>query len=240
MPQTVFDVGDTITTRLKLGVTPDGTTAVTVAVTKPDGTAQTLSGGPTGPTNVDEWTAQWVANHAGGGDYLAVWTVTGTGAGVQAKVFPVRGLPGAGTRPTWTPFLSDVADHTPWLTVDTTSTSATHLGTFTGSTWPPDDAAQRITDQAVTSVAAALGTVNTGLYDMAGLVASLRAAAAIVRAYPRDPSDLNTADALDRRADAELARLIAANANAGESAVPAALLPLYAFPDAPAWADLNL
>jgi hypothetical protein len=38
MPQTVYDVGDPITSRLKLGVTPDGTTVATVAVQRPDGT----------------------------------------------------------------------------------------------------------------------------------------------------------------------------------------------------------
>jgi hypothetical protein len=79
MPQTVYDIGDPITSRLKLGVTPDGTTAVTVAVTKPDGTSQAVTG-PTGPVNSDEWTAQWTAAMAN--DYVAVWTVTGTGAGV--------------------------------------------------------------------------------------------------------------------------------------------------------------
>lgn len=241
MPQTVYDVGDPITSRLKLGVTPDGTTNVTVAVTKPDGSAQSVTG-PSGPVNTDEYVAQWTADHTDGGDYVAVWTVTGTGAGVQAKVYNVRRLPTASDdRPSWAPFLSDVADHCPWLTVDVvTPGSALHYGTFTGNTWPTDEQAQRHVDQAVTSVSAAAGTIATSLYPMARVVASLRAAAAIIRAYPRDPNDLNTADALDRRADAELKRLIDANTEAGQDPVDGGLLPLYAFPDAPSWGDLYL
>lgn len=241
MAQTVFDVGDPITSRLKLGVTPDGTTNVSVVVTKPDGSVQTITG-PTGPVNTDEWTGRWTADFIGGGDYVAVWTVTGTGAGVQAKVYNVRALPSASDdRPAWAPFLSDVADHCPWLTVDVvTPGSALHYGTFTGNTWPTDEQAQRHVDQAVTSVSTAAGTIATALYPMARLVASLRAAAAIIRAYPRDTNDLNTADALDRRADAELARLIAANTEAGQDPVDGGLLPLYAFPDPAPWGDYYL
>jgi hypothetical protein len=241
LPQTVFDVGDPITSRLKLGVTPDGTTVVTVAVTKPDGTAQTLSGGPTRVELTDEWTAQWAASMAG--DYVATLSVTGTGAGVQAKVFNVRALPTADDgRPTWAPFLSDVADHIPYLTVDVvTPGSATYYMTFNGNTHPADDSAMRHVDQAVVSVAAAVGTVNAALSEQAKLVASLRAAASILRAYPRDPNDPNDralAQDLDRRADAELGRLIDANTAAGEATVPpSGLLPIYSFPVAVSWGD---
>lgn len=243
MPQTVFDLGDPITSRLTLGVTPDVTTVVTVAVTAPDGTAQTV----TGPTQVgatDVWTAQWTAALAG--DYAAVWTVTGTGAGVQAKIFNVRALPVAGDdRPAWAPFLSDVADHVPYLTVDTvTPGSATFYGTWNGNTSPTDEQAMRLVDQAVTSVAAAVGTVNAALHGMARIVASLRAAASILRAYPRDPNDPNDralAADLDRRADAELARLIDANTSLGESTVPpSGLLPVYSFSPPVAWGDSYL
>ncbi len=242
MVQTVFDVGDPITSRLKLGVAPDGTTVVAVAVTAPDGTAQTVVG-PTGPVNVDEYMAQWTATMAG--DYVATWSVTGTGAGVQSKVFVVRAAPLASDdRPVWAPYLSDVADHVPYLTVDTTTPGdATFLRTFSGYTSPTDSQAARITDQAVVSVMAAVGTVNDSLHGMARLVASLRAAAAILRAYPRDPNDPNDralAQDLDRRADAELAVLKAANEAAGEAQVPAALAPVWSFPQSVSWGDAYL
>jgi hypothetical protein len=238
MPQTVFDVGDTITSRLSLGVTPDGTTNVSLAVTKPDGTTQVTTS-VAGPVNVDEYTAQWTATQPN--DYVAVWTVTGTGAGVQAKVYNVRPLPSPdNTRPTWAPFLSRVADLVPALTIDrTTPGSVTMWGTFNGNTWPTDEQAMRLVDAATRTINATLGTVAPALYPLAGDVAALRAAAAIQRAYPRNPADLATADALDRRADADMARLVTANSAAG-AAVLASPLAQWAFPSPVAWGDTNL
>jgi hypothetical protein len=239
MPQTVYDQGDPITSRVKLGVTPDGTTVVTVVVTRPDGTQQ-YSGAPSaGPVNGDEYTYQWTASQAN--DYVAVWTVTGAGAGVQAKVYNVRPLPTASnTRPAWAPFLSDVADYIPRLTIDMTSPgSAVEYGTFNGLTTPTDEQAMRLLDRAVGSVVAAAGVVQPGVYQQAGTAAALRTAAAIQRAYPRGADDRAAADALDRRADAELARLVAANAAAGATGATA-LVPAWAFPDPPAWGDKNL
>lgn len=236
----MFDLGDPITSRLALGVTPDGTTTVTVAWTKPDGTEATpaTQAGPTG----DEYSSQ-ITSADMAGDWLAVWTVTGTGAGVQAKIYNVRALPSASdTRPAWAPFLSDVADHVPYLTVDTvTPGSVIHLGTFTPTTTPTDEPAQRHVDAAVRSVAAAVGTLNEDLYGMGRNVAALRAAASIARAYPRDDGDLQTAAALDARADAELTRLKSANdAAGGGSGAEVHLLPVWAFPDSVPWGDSYL
>src|SRR5690242_12370678 len=116
MPQTVYDVGDPIPSRLTLGVTPDGTTSVTVAITRPDGTVVGPFS-PAGPVG-DEYTVQFFATDDGtasgtkvsaAGDWLAVWTVSGKGASVTPKVYSVAPLPGAATRATWSPFLSDVA-----------------------------------------------------------------------------------------------------------------------------------
>ncbi len=238
MPQTVYDVGDPITSRLKLGVTPDGTTAVTVAVTKPDGSSQSTTS-VNGPVNGDEYTVQWTAGMAN--DYVAVWTVTGTGAGVQAKVYNVRALPSASnTRPGWAPFLSDVADYIPRMTIDTTTPgSAIEYGTFNGNTTPTDEQAMRLVDAAVGSVLAATGTLAATVQGQAKTTAALRAAASILRAYARNAADLSTADALDRRADAELTRLAAANAAAG-SASAVALVPEWSFPAPCAWGDTNL
>lgn len=239
MPQTVYDVGDTIVSRLKLGVTPDETTQVSVEWRKPTGAAEAATS-PAGPVNGDEWTSQITTSTPG--DYVAVWTVPpGTGAGVQAKVYNVRALPDASdSRPDWAPFLSDVADYIPRLTVDmVTPGSAIEFGTFVGGvTTPSDEQAMRLIDKAVASVVATVGTVQPALTGLANTVASLRAAAAIQRAYSRSSSDQSIANDLDKRADAETARLLAANAAAGAS-TPEALLPVYSFPQAPSWGDVT-
>lgn len=232
----VYDVGDTITAVLRLDTQPDPTTAVSVVWTAPDGTTPAGTG-PTGPDGYDYTTTVTAVS---AGDWLAVWTVTGTGQGVTAQVYPVRALPAASNdRPVWTPFLSQVADHVPYLTVDTiTPGSAVHLGTFTARTWPTDAQAQRLTDGAVTWVRSAVGEVAPAVYDMATQVAALRAAAAIARAYPRDDGDLAAAAALDARADADLTRLKDANeAAGGGDGSEVTLLPVYSFPAPVPWGD---
>lgn len=236
MPQTVFDVGDLITTRLDLGVTPDGTTNVTLTIYKPDGTTQLPSGGPTGPTDTDQWTAQWPA--ADPGDYVVVWSVSGTGAGTQAKVFNVRALPSpSDTRPAWSPFLSEVADYISRLTVDmVTPGSQVQFGTFNGNTSPTDEQAHRLLDSAVISVVSRLGVVAAAAEPAARVVSAIRAAAMIARSFPRSAVDLATADALDRRADIELALLVDANADVG-GGDDERLLAVWAFPEPVAWGD---
>ncbi|MFI6228626.1 hypothetical protein ACIBCR_15095 [Micromonospora echinospora] len=231
---TVYDVGDTITAVLRLN-TPVDSADVSVEWTRPDGTT-VPDGTPSGSSN--EYVSTVAADAAG--DWLAVWTIAGSVQDVTAQVFPVRALPSASpSRPAWTPFLSQVADHVPYLTVDTiTPGSATHLGTFTARTWPTDEQAQRLTDGAVTWVRSAVGTVAPAVYDMATQVAALRAAAAIARAYPRDDGDLAAAAALDARADADLIRLKAANdAAGGGDGSEVHLLPVYSFPAPVPWGD---
>jgi hypothetical protein len=236
MPQTVYDVGDPITSRLKLGVAPDGTTVVLVLVTKPDGTTQTGVAGPTRDGTTDEYTAQWAADYPAGGDYVAKWTVTGTGAGVQAKVYNVRALPSARTRVAWSPFLSQVADYVPRLTVDTvTPGSSVPLGTFTGQTDPTDEQVQRLIDQAVARVQGPLVAVAVSLYDLATTVAALRAAASVQRAFARNPQDYAAADALDAQADASYSTLVTANATASEAGGVG--VPEWSFPTPVPWGD---
>jgi hypothetical protein len=238
MPQTVYDLGDPITSRLTLGVAPDITTVVTVVVTRPDGTTQ-YSGPPAGSVGA-EYSQQFVATATG--DYVAVWTIAGTGAGVQAKIYNVRALPTASSsRPVWAPFLSDVADYIPRLTIDmVTPGSAVEYGTFNGLTTPTDEQAMRLVDAAVGSVLTAAGTIQDSIAGQATTVAALRAAAAIQRAYPRGSNEMSVADALDRRADAELARLIIANEAAGASPPSGVLLPRWSFPRPTTWGDLDI
>lgn len=237
---TVFDVGDVISTVLT--VNPfDGTTVATVAVSKPDGSAQTLLTGPTASGGGQTWTATFLADFVGGGDYLAAWSVTGTGRGVQAKVYPVRPLATASTwRPTWSPFLSEIADHIPTRTLDQSQPGAElFLGTFTGGTSPTDEQAQRHLDAAVSAVLAATGALvnDQTVYMLARLIASLRAAAAIERAYPLSDRSLETAAALDARADAELRHLGAANSAAGAGTSAAVPIPSWQSPAAVDWGD---
>jgi hypothetical protein len=245
MPQTVYDVGDPITSRLKLGVVPDGTTTVTASVTRPDGTAIVGLTPSSGWTNGDEKTIQFYATDDGttgasidnaAGDWLVVWKVTGTGASISPKVYPVAPLPGATTRPTWSPFLSDVADFIPALTVDLTDPgSQTYLGTFTGSTSPTDEQAQRHIDAAVSFVGAGFGTLTGQLPRMARSVAAMRAAATIARAFSREPSYADLATSLERQAAADLRVLLEAVENASVTTLSSA--PVLIAPEPVAWGD---
>jgi hypothetical protein len=249
MPQSVFDVGDLITSRLTLGVTPDGTTSATVTVYRPGGVA--LTGLNTTAWAGDQKSVQWYATDdgtAGGiitagvadGDWLAIWRVTGTGASVTPKVYPVAPLPGTSTRPAWSPFLSDVADHVPWLTVDTITPGAqTYLGTFTGTTTPTDEQVQRHIDTAVAMTGALLGTLPASMYRMARGVATVRAAASVARAFPRNRSDIDTADRLATQAVTDMTALTSA-AETGGTVSPTGAVPVMYAPESPWYADLDL
>lgn len=232
MPQTVFQAGSPITSRFTLGVVPDGSTAVTVSVQRPDGTAITVPA-PSGWVNTSQKTIQFYATDDGAagsptnsaaGDWLVVWTATGVGASVAPKVYNVAPLPGTGTRPAWSPFLSDVADFIPALTVDTTIPgSQTYLGTFTGNTSPTDEQAQRHVDAAVALVGAGFSVLaDAGLRRMARSVAAMRAAATIARAFSREPSYADLATALERQAAADLKVLVEAVENADSTTLSSA------------------
>jgi hypothetical protein len=247
MAQTVYDVGDPITSRLKLGVTPDGTTLATVTVTRPDGTAITglvPSGSWTGTVG-DEKTVQFFATDDGtasgtvlaaAGDWLAVWKAAGTGASVTPKVYNVAPLPGTSTRPAWSPFLSDVADHVPFLTISqSVPGSQVYLGTFTGDTSPTDEQAQRHVDQAVAIVGAGFSTLTGQLPRMARAVAASWAAATLALAFARDQTGRDIAAALRAQAAAELKVLQGAVENSGESTLSA--VPVLNAPSPVPWGD---
>lgn len=250
MAQTVFDVGDLITSRLDLGVTPDGSTSVSVVVQRPDGTVITGLV-PSGFVGSQKTVQFWATNDgtsgasttSASGDWLAVWTVTGTGASVTAKIYSVRSLPvPSDDRASWTPFLSDVADYVAYLTVDTTSPGGqVYLGTFTGDTTPTDEQVQRIIDREMSIVAAAtigIAPMPTALYSLANTVVALRAASIIARTYQRtNELDLRFATTLDAWASAALADLVRAvgEQGGGPGSGPA---PVGYFPDAPYWGDL--
>lgn len=245
--QTVYDVGDPITSQLTLGVTPDGTTTVALVVTRPDGTVVTPP--VITPFTGDVKTAQWWATDDGtstgptsfsAGDWLALWKVTGTGANILPKVYNVAPLPGVGTRPAWSPFLSNVADHVPYLTVDTnTPGQQVYLGTFTGTTTPTDEIAQRHIDLATSMIAPLLPGMINALYPAARGVVALRAAASLARAYARRQEDIAAAASLNAQADSAWKLLVEAygNNNQGTTGVD---VPYWNFPAPVAWGDTNL
>ncbi len=154
---------------------------------------------------------------------------------------PIPAGPGDPNRPDWAPEVMQVAAHVPYMTVDTvTPGSQRYWGTFNAYTTPNLDQAELLIAQSWPPVAAATGVLMEVVWPLAQQVAALRAAAAIVRAYPRDDGDLARAAALDARADADLKRLIEANeaAGGGQGSDPAdALVPLYSFPASVPWGD---
>lgn len=243
MAQTEYDVGDPITSRLKLGATPDVSTVTTVTVQRPDGTV--IAGLTPGAWTGDEKTVQFYATDDGtpsggvtsaAGDWLAVWKTTGTGASVAAKVYNVMPLPGTSTRVTWSPFLSDVADHVPFLSMDrTTPGSQVYLGTFTGNTSPTDEQARRHIDAAVAFVGAGFGTLIGALPRMARAVAAIRAAATLARAFGRTAEERAIADALERQAAADLKVLQTAVDNTGADTLSA--VPVLSAPAPVPWGD---
>lgn len=248
MVQSVFDAGDPITSRLKLGVTPDGTTVVTATVRRPDGT--TIAGlSVSGWLGVDgdEKTVQWYATDDGtsggttaasAGDWLTVWKVVGTGASVSAKVYSVYPLPGQSSMPLWQPFLREVADYVPWLTLSLSIPGGdTFLGTFTGDTHPADEQAVRHIERVVRPIAQRWPDLPLSLYEQARTYVTLRAAASLARAYPRTSGDTQTADSLDRMADAAWTLLEKQAEDASTSPTGTGQMPVYAFPDPVPWGD---
>jgi hypothetical protein len=250
--QTVFDVGDPITSRLKLGVTPDGTTNATVSVRRPDGTALTgLIISAWGGTAGDEKTVQWFATDDGAagsttgeadGDWLAVWTVTGRGASVTPKVYSVYPLPGTSANASWMPFLREVADYVPWLTLDTTIPGGdTFLGTFTGNTYPSDEQAVRHVERVARPITERWPDLPSTVFELARTYTTLRAAASLARAFPRTSGDTATADALDKQADAAWARFVqAADDATSNNPTATGQQPVWAFPEPVAWGDAYL
>lgn len=231
----VFDVGDSVSASLTLPVVPDGTTSAAIVVTQPDGT--TLAPAPTSSHSGPVYTSSlFVVSQAG--DYVVAWTITGTGAGVYPQVINVRPLPSASnTRPSWAPFLSDVADYVPHKSRDTTPGTDLILGTFTPATLPTDQQAHRVLDEAITTVLGAVPTITPNLAKLAKQAAALRAAADVELAWPERTVDMTTYQALNQRAKDALALLLTAAQQDATGVGPD--FPAWSFPDPPQWADIQ-
>lgn len=223
-------------------------TAATLAIVAPDATA-TTGGHPTSTTvtadvdgvsrTVQRWTCdQLTLDQAGW--WTLTWTVTGTGAGEETQRILVADAPAAGLAP-WTPTRAQVADHIPGRTVSQT-TPTEHLSTFTDDTRPTGEQVDRLITEAVQWVWVKTGDVDEDLYGMASATVAVYAAAMVERGYPDRNADVDTGKQLYDQAVSMRADLDAANKALSGTDVtdPAALVPLYAFPAAPDWADLDL
>lgn len=228
---TVYDVGDKVSPVFTLEVTPDGTTNVSAQIIAPDGS--TAIGSVTGPT-VRNYATSFTATLPG--DYVAIWTVTGTGAGVTPMVINVNRLPVAEGRPDWAPFLSDVADYVPTRTVDlTVPGSDLLLMTFNANTQPNGDSVQRILDRALRAILSVVPQITPALSELAASAVAIRTAADVELAYPERNADVNVYNQLSNRAQLELDRLIQAAETSGGGAV--ATFPAWSFPPPVPWGN---
>lgn len=217
----------------------DADTAVTLTVTLPDGTLLDPAPNATTTDNGATWHTEPV-RYTQAGAWILTWTVTGTGAGTAVRRVMVAASPTAGG-PTWTPGRSRVAHYVPGRTLD--YDAETHVLTFTSTTRPTGLQVDQLIADAVAWVLAATGTVAASLYDMASATAAVRAAAFVELGYPDKAEDVSHGQILLAEAQRMLDQLVRAN-QAATGANPtdpgAALLPRFAFPAAPSWADTDL
>lgn len=236
LPYLVVEPADVGTAAMLTVTRPDTTTASATVV---GGALDPIAG--TSPTQYRQtWTATTPLVYTLPGRWLLHWDVTGTGMGAEDVEVWVVPNPTVGG-PTWTPGLTRVAAYIPRLTVDVaTPGTALELGTFTTTTNPTDTVAQRHIDDAVAEVLAVCGTIPTSLEVLARAVAAQRAAATIQRAYGATrlgEDSLQTAAALDARADTDLAQLrTAIQVDTADFGVDIAH-PVYSFPTPTSWGD---
>lgn len=136
----------------------------------------------------------------------------------------------------WAPGLADVARHCPTRTRDTkTPGSDKLLNTFNGNTTPDDSTVQQMIDDTLASLEALVGDVPGVTATHPELATALRVyvefqvASDIELAYPNRDADIQTASALNARAQAQLKAIqqALAGADMGQTAVD----PVWAFPD---------
>lgn len=113
---TLYEAGDDVTLHLTVtpdgGVPVDGTTTATVTATLDGGTPRVLTATPNGDRS--SWSALLLGAAAGEWDIL--WTVTGTGSGVQSYtvfVAPTPGISAFGRVYATTAQLADYLDEAP-------------------------------------------------------------------------------------------------------------------------------
>ena len=218
---------------LSLTVTPfDGTTGATVVVNGP-------SAGPLSPVAVttdggNTWTA--TAVYPAAGRWVAVWTVTGTGAGITEEEIWVSQVASPAALVAWRPELWQVAAYVPRRTlVGAVDGYGQALWTFDSTTTPPSHVVQLLITDACAWVAAKVDPVTDSLGGLAASAAAVRAAGIVELTYPDNRDDLTTAETLLAQATQLRADLDEANeaATGTDPEDPTAnLLPEFAFPPA--------
>jgi hypothetical protein len=228
----------------------DNTTQAVLTVTAPDGTTTTpaVTGGPLEPIDASTdfqqlWTSVQPVDYTQPGRWVQAWTVTGTGEGAEDLDVYVVASPVAGG-PTWLPGRSRIAGYVPHRTLERSVTSTTEASdvydfTFTGNTVPTGITVDRLITDGAAWIIGRLGTpLTASLYDMAGVVTALYAAAAVERGWPQDDNSLARANDLEKRMDVMLGDLVKANeiaTGSGDYGIDVAY-PVYSFPPAdPRW-----
>ncbi|GAA0528771.1 hypothetical protein GCM10010172_06720 [Paractinoplanes ferrugineus] len=219
-------VGDSET--VTLNVAPaDNTTSATLTATTPGGTSSsvTVAGGALAEipgSNPVEYTQTWTSTtpvtFTQAGRWVLRWVVTGTGGGAEdfeRYVLPARTAGG----PTWWPGRTQVAAYVPWLTVSLSKPGdQTYQGTFSDDTSPDGAVADRHIADAGALVAPLATVMPAALYELAGTVTALHAAASLAAAYARTDEDARRAENLLARAVTAYQRLTTAVDDAGVDA----------------------
>jgi hypothetical protein len=222
-----YDIGDVARTRVTVRDSAGVLTNATVAHTyqRPDLTTGVGS-------VVNDGTGLYHADIAltTAGEWRWDFDITGAVTGSESGALYVR-VDWSAPVP-WVPSLRQVADYVPTRTVPVdTPGSMVPLGTFSSTTVPTDEVVDRIARAAAAWVSSRAGVVDAGLYEMAGAVAAVRAAAFVELAYPTRDGDAAVYEELFKQADAGLAALIVANGAAGGTPPGDGLLPYWSFPD---------
>lgn len=215
-------------------------TEVTLSIAGLNG--ETLTPTPVSTDDGQTWYATPVYTAAG--KWVAHWVVTGSGANETYQDLWVSRVPTAAQTVEWRPELWNVAAYIPRRTlVGAIDGSGAPRRTFDGDTMPTAGEVQLLITGACAWVTLTTGTPDETLWPAALDCAAMRAAALVEQAYPENSDDVSTADALFKQAAEMRKDLAAANiALIGDDPGTSDdnLLPMFSFPAAPAWSDLDL
>lgn len=218
----------------------DGTTAVTLTITGPDD--EVLTPTPVSTDGGNTWYATPI--YPAAGRWVAKWEVTGAGANIAYQDLFVSRVPTAAALVGWRPELWGVAAYVPRRTlVGAIDGSGAPRRTFDSDTLPTGSEVQILITDACAWVGLLAGTVDTTLTEAASACAALRAAAMVELGYPDNRDDLSNAKELLAEAVQMRKDLAAANTALGvddPATTDDDLLPVWSFPSAPSYADLDL
>jgi hypothetical protein len=214
----------------------DNTTTGTLLVTAPDGTTSTPAVTTGTPAGGEVRLTAEAVTYTQPGRWVLHWVVTGTGASAEDAEIYVIASPVAGG-PTWIPGRSRVANYVPLRTLE--RDIETHQWTFTTNTFPRGISVDRLIADAMATIQARTGEIDTNLFDAASVVAAKLAACAVERGFPAQQSEQSLTRARDICQDAakSLDDLVIANRKPDDPGNANALVPLYAFPPAVSWGD---